>query len=115
MALGVLRGLDYEFRRLGAPAVEATTYMDWYSCEFASADGTDAYLAAVDPALASGAHALAFPPELLDRNAERAVYEKHGVKNFPVTGELWYTDGGTIDNQPLGRALDITDRRDESF
>ena len=37
------------------------------------------------------------------------------MTNFPATKHLWYTDGGTIDNQPLGRALDITGRLDGSL
>jgi predicted acylesterase/phospholipase RssA len=115
MVLGVLRGLNYEFRRLDASPIDATTYMDWYSRKFNADDGPDAYLAALEPALASGANALAFPPELLNRDADRREYEMNGVRNFPSTGDLWYTDGGTVDNQPLGRALEMTDQLDESF
>lgn len=115
LALGALRGLDYTFRRLGAPAVDATTYLDWCALEFKPTDDADAYIAAIDPALASGAHAAAFPPKGLSRAAERAAYEYNGVQNFPDTGFLWYTDGGTIDNQPLGRALGMSNELDASF
>ena len=114
LALGALRGLDYTFRRLQAPPLDATTYLDWYALTFRPQDGAEAYLDALDPALASGAHAVAFPPRVLSRAERRADYERNGVTNFPPGGELWYTDGGTIDNEPLGRALDMTGRLDES-
>ncbi|MFZ0383168.1 MAG: patatin-like phospholipase family protein [Solirubrobacteraceae bacterium] len=114
-ALGALRGLNYTFRRLGRPPIAATSYMDWYRCEFSAASDPATYCDAISPAFASGAHALAFPAELLVREIDRSKYERNGVNNFPKTGALWYTDGGTIDNQPLGRALDMTDELDRSL
>jgi predicted acylesterase/phospholipase RssA len=114
-ALGALRGLDYTFRRLGGPAIAATSYLDWYRCKFSAATDPTRYRQEIDPAFASGAHALAFPAELLVREIDRPEYVRNGVNNFPKTGALWYTDGGTIDNQPLGRALDMTDDLDGSL
>ncbi len=34
------------------------------------------------------------------------------ITNFPASGWLWYTDGGTIDNEPLGRTLDLANDMD---
>jgi hypothetical protein len=36
------------------------------------------------------------------------------MDHFPPSKLLWYTDGGTIDNEPLGRALDMTETLDDS-
>src|SRR3954451_1384692 len=34
LALGALRGLDYTFRRLGSPPIDASTFLDWYPLRF---------------------------------------------------------------------------------
>ena len=70
----------------------------------------------MDTALASGAHAAAFPPYPLDRSAPEVLagYEANGIENLPPSKFLWYTDGGTIDNEPLGRALGLTQEIDAS-
>ncbi len=64
----------------------------------------------MDAALASGSHGVAFRPRGLDRSADaiQQAYRRHRI-DFPPQF-AWYTDGGTIDNQPLGRALDLTSR-----
>lgn len=115
LALGALRGLDYTFNRLGAPPIDAGSYLDWYPIELGPGSSSADYLAALDPALASGAHAFAFQAKGLDRGGDRADYLANGVTNFPESGWLWYTDGGTIDNQPLGRALSLTNALDAQF
>jgi hypothetical protein len=111
MALGALRGFSYEIASFtGGPPIEATTYIDWAEATLSPGDPVETYVGHIDSALASGAHAAAFLPVRLDRSALRDVYVSgHGVKNFPASGNLWYTDGGTIDNQPLGRCLGISD------
>jgi hypothetical protein len=115
LAVGALRGLDYTFSRFGSPPLDATTYLDWYRLDFSSASTTADYLAGIAPALASGAHSMAFAAEGLSRERDRADYLANGVTNFPETGYLWYTDGGTVDNQPLGRALGMTNALDDAF
>jgi predicted acylesterase/phospholipase RssA len=117
MALTSLRGLDYEIKRLEGPPIHATTYLDWGERTFTTGMAVEEYTqpehaSEVDSALASGAHAAAFPPYGLDRSGDRDAYAKAGLVNFPESGWIWYTDGGTIDNEPLGRALDISDRID---
>jgi Patatin-like phospholipase len=115
LALGALRGLDYTFRRLDGADLNATTYLDWFDVTLAPGCGDDAFLAALTPAMASGAHAAAFSPQFLVRGAQRDAYVANGVVNFPESGGLWYTDGGTVDNQPLGRALDLTGELDDDL
>ena len=116
MALGCLRGLDYSISRIVGPPISASTYLDWGERTVRRASNIDWYLkenGPLDEALASGAHAAAFPPYGLDRRRFRKQYESNGIENFPDSRYLWYTDGGTIDNQPLGRALDLTQEIDE--
>ena len=124
MALGCLRGLDYEIGRISGPPVQATTYVDWHELTIDGSDEVDgrpwleAYTedarGGVIAALASGAHAAAFPPIGLDRSGFEDDYRDNGIANFPPSKFLWYTDGGTIDNEPLGRALKLTEEIDAS-
>lgn len=128
-----LRGLDYRFLRLRAPdggsgaartpgdhrrPITANTYLDWATFE-ATPKGSLAAMtrlkgrSPVDAALASGANGLGFPPRLLA--VDRAEYEGNGVINLPAdTQSLWYTDGGTLENEPLGRTLDLTNEIDRN-
>jgi hypothetical protein len=117
MALGCLRGLDYEIGRIGGPPIDASTFLDWATWDITGERPVEWYTAPngpVDTALASGAHAAAFPPYPIDRSARDvlASYEANHIKNFPPSKLLWYTDGGTIDNEPLGRALDLSQEID---
>jgi predicted acylesterase/phospholipase RssA len=119
MALGCLRGLDYRIGRIGGPPIPASTYLDWAEWQIDRRRPLDWYTADNGPvhaALASGAHAAAFPPQGLDRGAAdvQAAYERNGVEGFPPSKFLWYTDGGTIDNEPLGRALGLTNELDSA-
>ena len=114
MALASLGGLAYRLPSLdpGQPWVNALTHLDWWNHTFAPGDD---FGLAVEPALASAANALGFPPARLDRGADRASYEEHHVIAPPVRPDrppeeqwmVWYTDGGTLDNQPFGRAIDL--------
>lgn len=65
----------------------------------------------VDYALSSGANEFGFPPRLLTLDARR--YRDNGVTNFPPGGTAWFTDGGTLENEPLGRTLDLANALDD--
>ncbi len=114
MALASLGGLAYRVSSLdpAQPWVNALTHLDWWNHAFGS---TDDFGVAVEPALASAANALGFPPARLDRAPDRATYEANHVIAPPVRPGrprdeqwmVWYTDGGTLDNQPFGRAIDL--------
>jgi predicted acylesterase/phospholipase RssA len=117
MALGCLRGLDYRIGRISGPPIPANTYLDWAEWDLDGTEDAAWHLrpsGTVDAALASGAHAAAFPPYGLDRSAKEVMdrYEAQHIEHFPDSKYLWYTDGGTIDNEPLGRALDLTEAID---
>jgi len=117
MALASLGGLAYRLPSLDAnqPWFNALTHLDWWSHTFAANDADDGFAGAGEPALASAANALGFPPSRLDRTADRADYEANHIIAPPIRPDrsqdeqwmLWYTDGGTIDNQPFGRAIDL--------
>ncbi len=117
--LACLRGLEYRLPRLGREPVQATTSVDYYDHELAADADTSVLVepagaSPLDAVLASAANAMGFPPYLLDRSRQWADYERHGVDNLPPDPDrsLWYTDGGTLDNEPLGRTLDLTNRAD---
>lgn len=118
MALTPLRGLQYRIRSLESPpgrddghdAVTAVTFVDWCDFEIGPDTTVDDLLAAsgpVDAALASASNAWAFPPRWLDRRDVAADYVANGITNLPETGGLWFTDGGTVDNEPIGRTLEV--------
>ena len=112
MALASLGGLSYRVPSIepDQPAFPALTHLDWWSGRFAS-DAIDAqFLEAADPALASAANALGFAPMLLDRSSDRETYLSNHINNLPPDGTpwpVWYTDGGTLDNEPFGRAIEL--------
>jgi Patatin-like phospholipase len=120
-----LRGFDYEIKGVSQDTeqerhIDAVTFIDWSTFTF-KADGppTD-WLSTGGPveiALASGSNAMGFPPRPLDRSGEPwARYEAELVQNLgdlpEGTKTLWFTDGGTLDNEPLGHTLDITNQLD---
>jgi predicted acylesterase/phospholipase RssA len=108
LTLASLGGFGYRIRRLeGDEPVEAATFLDWVTYRFDPATATKDYKPAAQAALASAANALGFPPKLLERSAEDvAKMVENGILNPPKCG-AWYTDGGTIDNEPLGRLIDL--------
>ncbi|HVF12915.1 MAG TPA: patatin-like phospholipase family protein [Actinomycetota bacterium] len=120
MALGNLQGLGYEIRQARSKqSLDAMTFIDW--AEFTvSADATDGHvypwdLKLLDFALASSANPLGFPPRGADRTQDVDTYKKNGVLNFPDSRFFWYTDGGMIDNEPLGRTIDLANTIDKSL
>ena len=119
MALASLRGLEYRVPSLSArqPA-RATTSLDWATFTFTSGQParelTEPRRASPsDVALASAANALAFRPMLLDRSGDEAGYRARGIVNFPPSKQLWYTDGGVLDSEPLTRTLDLVREVDQ--
>jgi len=117
MMLGCLRGLAYKAEEPGRPEVEATTYVDLATFEIDQHWTPDRFLepalsSPVDVALASGANPIGFPPQLLDRRSAAGSYRANGL-TLPPEGFLWYTDGGTLDNEPLGHTLDLTNDLDQ--
>jgi predicted acylesterase/phospholipase RssA len=123
MALAALRGLNYRIGRLHETPLEASTYLDWgrftlepdrEAHEYFEPEGASV----IEFALASGANAFGFAPRKLNRTIleeDQKELAKGHITNVPASGWLWYTDGGTIDNEPLGRTLDLAndvDRED---
>jgi hypothetical protein len=123
-----LRGFDYEIKGVSQDNqqerhIDAVTFLDWSTFTF-RADGTIdppiEWLSSggpVEVALASGSNALGFPPRALDRSGEPwARYQAELVQNLgdlpDATKTLWFTDGGTLDNEPLGHTLDLTNKLD---
>lgn len=108
MALTSLAGLTYKLPDLARQTtVDAPTFLDWYRVSLTSAVGSDGYLDHAEAAIASGSNAIGFPAKQLNRLADKAQYDQAGLVGFPDDGLFWYTDGGTVDNEPLGRTIDL--------
>jgi hypothetical protein len=111
MSLTVLGGLSYNLSDVLDPQLQsdemlsATTYLDWMKAELQPGSNLVDWL---DGALASGANPLGFLPESLDRSRDEQSYKDQGIE-APPNGSytFWYSDGGDVDNQPLGRLLDV--------
>jgi predicted acylesterase/phospholipase RssA len=108
MALANLAGLSYALPVVDrATPMQASTFLDWYSVKLTNDFDSGKYLELAQAAIASGANAIGFPPKQLDRSADRGQYVQDGLDGFPADGKFWYTDGGTVDNEPLGRTIDL--------
>ena len=127
VALGCLRGFSRAIpSQTGVPDGEqpliAATYVDWGSFELDAVPADSDAVAkqwsnAIDSAIASASHPLAFRARRLDRETHRSKYVRNGVVNLPADRgdlELWYTDGGVFDNEPLGRCVHRVVERDEA-
>jgi predicted acylesterase/phospholipase RssA len=110
-ALTSLRGFTYDITPAPRASIttppapiKAASYRDWavHTLE----RGCD-WRGAVDTAIASASHPAAFAPTLLDRGELKDEYERNGVLEFPDCSVLWYTDGGLLDREPLGRCIDV--------
>ena len=118
-ALACLRGFEYRLPRLGRDPVRAYAYIDSYDhvlspgAPIGSLTGPHGDCP-LDAVLASGANELGFPPYLLNRARQWPAYQQQGIDNLPPDPDrsFWYTDGGTLDNEPLGRTLDLTNELD---
>jgi predicted acylesterase/phospholipase RssA len=112
-ALTSLRGFTYNIKPAmhGEKPIPATSYRDWAVHELKP--GCD-WQHVIDTAIASASHPAAFAPTLLDRGDLRAHYRGNGVDAFPDCPVLWYTDGGLLDREPLGRCIDVVRDLDDS-
>jgi hypothetical protein len=108
MALASLAGLTYQLPDLvRKTTMDVSTFLDFYTVTLTNDLDSDDYVTHAEAAIASGSNAIGFPPKRLDRSADRSTYETAGLQGFPADGLFWYTDGGTVDNEPLGRTIDL--------
>ena len=104
-----LLGLTYTVDTGGTP-LNALSFVDWGRFLLDPDGGPEQLVQPVgrsplDYALASAAHPLAFAPRMLDRSDDRAGYERQGITNLPEVPGLWYSDGGLVESEPVGRTL----------
>lgn len=124
-ALSCLRGFSYEIPHPNARPGDrqsdpllATSHIDWarhrFTADHSSKGFTKEWSLAVDSAVASASQPIAFPPALLERTQPQLdEYRRTGVLNFPLEGaepsagadSLWYSDGGLVEREPLGRCI----------
>lgn len=111
VALTGLRGLTYDIHGLrGNKPASGVTYADWKDFRLDAGGGIEQLLrpsgsSPLETALASASHPGAFAPRVLDRRRDRDEYRRQGISNLPRSGWLWYSDGGLIQSEPLGRML----------
>jgi len=111
VSLTGLRGLTYDLRGLRSDEpVPAVTYADWKDFELRPGGGPGQFFeprlaSPLDAVLASASHPGAFAPRVLDRREDRDEYERQGITNLPRSGWLWYSDGGLVQSEPLGRTV----------
>lgn len=112
LSLTSLAGLTYD---LSDPTGDesgnsllVSTFQDWYSPTL-DADTHD-WDTHAEVAIASGANAMGFPAKRINRKGDKATYEAAGLQGFPDDGNFWYTDGGTTNNEPMGRTIDLAQR-----
>jgi len=109
LTIATLGGFQYRIPSLQSETpITALTYCDLAKSHLTSTSTAADYKEIGDAALASGANAVGFPPKLL-RRSDEAIKDaiRNGVQNPPNPLGAWYTDGGTIDNEPLGHLLDV--------
>jgi predicted acylesterase/phospholipase RssA len=120
VALTGLRGLHYQVDGLGElNPVQAATYADWGGFTLGPEGGTSAIRepagrSILDFVLASASNPSAFAPRALDRSDDIDGYQHNGIQDFPSSGHLWYTDGGTLQVEPIGRVLTAARKARES-
>ncbi len=111
VSLTGLRGLTYDLHGLRSDEpVPAVTYADWKDFELRPGGGPGQFFeprlaSPLDAVLASASHPGAFAPRVLDRREDRDEYERQGITNLPRSGWLWYSDGGLVQSEPLGRTV----------
>jgi predicted acylesterase/phospholipase RssA len=119
ISLTGLRGLTYEIPGLrGDEPVVGVTYADWRDFVLQPDGGVRQLLepegaSPLEAAMASASHPAAFAPRVLDRRSDRDAYEAQGLSNLPRSGWLWYTDGGLVQHEPIGRLLSAARRVDD--
>jgi predicted acylesterase/phospholipase RssA len=97
-------------------ASSTLTYTDWMAFEVEPHARRETFTepengSMLDAVLVSASHPAAFAPRSLDRSADRTAYERRGVTNFPAEGVVWYTDGGLVESEPVGRILEAARAR----
>lgn len=121
VALACLRGLEYRVPSLSRRTpVQASTHLDWATFTFRPGQRFEELVepkgaSALDAAMASAANPFAFPPRLLDRREHEELYRRRGIVNFPRSGQLWYTDGGTLEREPLTRTIALVNELDRGI
>ena len=107
-----LRGLTYPIRGLRRDApISATTYADWGRFRIEPGGGLEQIATPDRRSPARLRAGLSRQPRRLRTAAPRPRRGRGGVRaprvstSFPKSGHLWYTDGGMLGSQPLGRVI----------
>ena len=111
ISLTGLRGLAYPIGgRSRSEPIRGVTYADWGRFELEPGGDTTQLLepegaSPLDFVLASASSPGGFAPALVDRSGDADGYVERGIEDFPEDARLWYTDGGLVASQPIGRTF----------
>jgi hypothetical protein len=82
---------------------------DWYILTLTNTVSPQEYLAYADAAIAAGSTAEGSPVSTRNLLGEDPRGEEAGLLTLPEDGLFWYTDGGTVENEPLNRTIELAD------
>jgi hypothetical protein len=88
---------------------DTVTQPDWYIVTLTNAATPHEYLAYADAVIAAASDAVGAPVMPPDQPGDKRQGENTGHLGLPEDGLFWYTDGGTVDNEPLNRAIDLAE------
>lgn len=117
LALTNLNGIDYGFPMFGGSRFEYTEFSDQMLRQFSPGDrSAEPWTEISAAAVACGAFPFAFRTKDLVRNFEDYDPEHTpNLEKWPEDAQTWpftYTDGGVLQNQPLGMAKNLVDLND---
>ncbi len=85
------------------------TRADWYIVTLTDSVTPDEYVAYADAVIAAGSDAGGSPDVPHGQPGDDRPCEGTGHLGLPEDGLFWYTHGGTVDNEPLNRAIDLAE------
>ncbi|MCZ6476994.1 MAG: patatin-like phospholipase family protein [Gemmatimonadetes bacterium] len=111
---GVRYELSYSFRNSPEQSFGTRLFDDWIGFGLSRGDGARASVweEIRRAAVASASFPFAFPPRLLARDASDFPGAVLPAGSTEI--DMWYTDGGLFDNEPIGLAKRLADRSPHS-
>lgn len=109
--VGLTSLLGYEIAATTLDETEPSlSFADWAIHVLTPGGGVDELVeprgaGLLDAVLTSASHPLALRPRTLDRSADRTLIAERGVENLSDDATAWFTDGGLVETEPIGRIV----------
>lgn len=120
LQVGLTSLLGYEIPTATPTGTESSlSFADWASHVLTPTGGRGELVepegaSLLDAVLTSASHPLAVRPRTLDRSADRDAIVGRGIENLPDDATSWFTDGGLVESEPVGRIVRAARRRSGS-